>query len=160
MAAMVKPLTLAIDEIATLPEADQEEIALRLSAHVDKIRRLRADLPADAKSARLERRGRPHGSRRAPMERSSPRGRAGVVVGQGADGTGGVGRHWNPATNSGASVRLSRVPGTTVLPGMSCAASSGACSIHPTGYHPPDEETWSRPEEDPRRRRRHRPCAL
>jgi hypothetical protein len=36
----------AIDEVATLPDADQEEIARQLIAHVEKIRRLRADLEA------------------------------------------------------------------------------------------------------------------
>ena len=43
---MVKTLMDAIDEVATLPESDQEEIARQLLAHVDKIRRLRADLQA------------------------------------------------------------------------------------------------------------------
>jgi predicted transcriptional regulator len=41
---MVKTLKTAFDEIATLPDADQEEIARQLLAYVDKVRRLRADL--------------------------------------------------------------------------------------------------------------------
>jgi predicted transcriptional regulator len=41
---MVKALKTAFDEIATLPDADQEEIARQLLAYVDKVRRLRADL--------------------------------------------------------------------------------------------------------------------
>lgn len=43
---MVKTLKAAIDEVATLPAADQEEIARQLLAHVEKIRRLRADVQA------------------------------------------------------------------------------------------------------------------
>ncbi|MDQ2078931.1 hypothetical protein RA307_01960 [Xanthobacteraceae bacterium Astr-EGSB] len=42
--AMVKTLKTAFDEIATLPDADQEEIARQLLAYVDKVRRLRVDL--------------------------------------------------------------------------------------------------------------------
>ena len=41
---MVKTLKTAFDEIATLPDADQEEIARQLLAYVDKVRRLRTDL--------------------------------------------------------------------------------------------------------------------
>jgi hypothetical protein len=44
--SMVKTLKAAIDEVATLPAADQEEIARQLLAHVEKIRRLRADVQA------------------------------------------------------------------------------------------------------------------
>jgi hypothetical protein len=36
----------AFDEVATLPEADQEKIARELLEHVEKIRALRADLQA------------------------------------------------------------------------------------------------------------------
>jgi hypothetical protein len=43
---MMELLQQAIDEAGKLPEADQEAIARQLLAHVDKIRRLRADLQA------------------------------------------------------------------------------------------------------------------
>jgi hypothetical protein len=46
ISSMVKALKTAIDEIAALPEADQEEIARQLLAHVERIRQLRADLHA------------------------------------------------------------------------------------------------------------------
>ena len=42
--AMVKTLELAIGEVATLPEADQEEIGRSLLSHVEKLRRLREEL--------------------------------------------------------------------------------------------------------------------
>lgn len=48
--SMVNTLKNAIDEIATLSEADQEEIARQLLTHVAKIRRLRADLQAGVDS--------------------------------------------------------------------------------------------------------------
>jgi hypothetical protein len=41
---MTKVLELAIAEMATLPEADQEEIGQRLLSHIEKLRRLRTDL--------------------------------------------------------------------------------------------------------------------
>jgi predicted transcriptional regulator len=47
---MVNTLKNAIDEIATLPEADQEEIARQLLTHVAKVRQLRADLQAGVDS--------------------------------------------------------------------------------------------------------------
>jgi hypothetical protein len=55
---MVKALKDAIDQIATLPESDQEEIARQLLAYIDKIRRLRADLQAGVDSLDAGR-GRP-----------------------------------------------------------------------------------------------------
>ena len=50
--SMVNTLKNAIDEIATLPETDQEEIARQILAHVEKIRRLRTDLQSGVKFAR------------------------------------------------------------------------------------------------------------
>jgi hypothetical protein len=41
---MVKTLQKAIAEIASLPDADQEEIGRKLLSHVEKLRRLRADI--------------------------------------------------------------------------------------------------------------------
>lgn len=41
---MVKTLERALEELASLPEADQEQIGLRLLSHVEKLRRLRADI--------------------------------------------------------------------------------------------------------------------
>jgi predicted transcriptional regulator len=46
----VNTLKNAIDEIATLSEADQEEIARQLLTHVAKVRQLRADLQAGVDS--------------------------------------------------------------------------------------------------------------
>jgi hypothetical protein len=43
---MVKTLQKAIAEIASLPDADQEEIGRKLLSHVEKLRRLRADIDA------------------------------------------------------------------------------------------------------------------
>ena len=43
---MVKTLQKAIAEIASLPDADQEEIGRRLLSHVEKLRALRADIDA------------------------------------------------------------------------------------------------------------------
>jgi hypothetical protein len=43
---MVKTLKKAIAEVETLPAADQEEIARRLIAHVEKLRALRSDIDA------------------------------------------------------------------------------------------------------------------
>ncbi|MGV1015554.1 MAG: hypothetical protein ACOYB4_11345 [Methyloceanibacter sp.] len=47
---MVKTLKKAIAEIASLPEADQEEIARKLLSHVEKLRLLRADIDAGLRS--------------------------------------------------------------------------------------------------------------
>ena len=44
--SMVKTLQKAIAEVASLPDADQEEIARKLLSHVEKLRRLRADIDA------------------------------------------------------------------------------------------------------------------
>jgi hypothetical protein len=41
---MVKALEQAIAEIATLPDADQEQIGRRLLSHVEKLRRLREEI--------------------------------------------------------------------------------------------------------------------
>lgn len=43
---MVKTLQKAIAEVATLPDADQEEIGRKLLSHVEKLRKLRADIDA------------------------------------------------------------------------------------------------------------------
>jgi hypothetical protein len=47
---MVKSLEQAIAEVATLPDADQEQIGRRLLSHVEKIRRLRADIDRGIRS--------------------------------------------------------------------------------------------------------------
>jgi hypothetical protein len=47
---VTKMLQNAIDEVATLPEADQDQIARALLEHVFKIRALRADLQAGINS--------------------------------------------------------------------------------------------------------------
>jgi len=41
---MVKTLERAIAEIASLPDADQEQIGQQLLSHVEKLRRLRSDI--------------------------------------------------------------------------------------------------------------------
>jgi Arc/MetJ-type ribon-helix-helix transcriptional regulator len=41
---MVKSLEQAIAEVTTLPEADQEQIGQRLLSHVERLRRLRAEI--------------------------------------------------------------------------------------------------------------------
>jgi hypothetical protein len=41
---MVKTLETAIDEVARLPDADQEQIGRQLLAHVEKLRQLRAEI--------------------------------------------------------------------------------------------------------------------
>ena len=48
--AMVKTLQKAIAEISNLPDADQEEIGLKLLSHVEKLRALRADIDAGIRS--------------------------------------------------------------------------------------------------------------
>jgi Arc/MetJ-type ribon-helix-helix transcriptional regulator len=47
---MVKTLQKAIAEVASLPDADQEEIGRKLLSHVEKLRRLRADIDAGLRS--------------------------------------------------------------------------------------------------------------
>jgi hypothetical protein len=47
---MVKSLELAIAEVANLPEADQEQIGQRLLSHVEKLRRLRAEIDKGTRS--------------------------------------------------------------------------------------------------------------
>jgi hypothetical protein len=49
-AAMVKSLELAIAEVATLPDTDQEEIGRRLLSHVEKLRQLRAEVDKGIRS--------------------------------------------------------------------------------------------------------------
>jgi hypothetical protein len=41
---MVKTLQKAIAEVASLPDADQEEIGRKLLSHVESLRKLRADI--------------------------------------------------------------------------------------------------------------------
>jgi hypothetical protein len=41
---MVKTLELAIAEIASLPDADQEQIGQQLLSHVEKLRQLRSEI--------------------------------------------------------------------------------------------------------------------
>jgi hypothetical protein len=41
---MVKTLQQAIAEVASLPDADQEEIGRKLLSHVEKLRHLRAEI--------------------------------------------------------------------------------------------------------------------
>ena len=47
---MVKTLQKAMAEVASLSDADQEEIARKLLSHVEKLRRLRADIDAGIRS--------------------------------------------------------------------------------------------------------------
>ncbi|MBC8020072.1 MAG: hypothetical protein H7X78_02530 [Methyloceanibacter sp.] len=47
---MVKTLQKAIAEVVSLPDADQEEIGRKLLSHVEKLRRLRADIDAGIRS--------------------------------------------------------------------------------------------------------------
>ena len=47
---MVKTLEQALTAIATLSDADQEEIGRKLLSHVEKLRRLRADIDAGIRS--------------------------------------------------------------------------------------------------------------
>jgi hypothetical protein len=48
--SMVKSLELAIAQVASLPDSDQDEIARRLLSHVDKLRQLRADVDQGIRS--------------------------------------------------------------------------------------------------------------
>ena len=47
---MVKTLEQAIAEVAALPDADQEQIGRRLLSHVEKLRRLRAEIDEGIRS--------------------------------------------------------------------------------------------------------------
>ena len=47
---MVKTLQKAIAEVASLSDADQEEIGRKLLSHVEKLRQLRADIDAGLNS--------------------------------------------------------------------------------------------------------------
>jgi len=47
---MVKTLQKAIAEVSSLPDADQEEIGRKLLTHVEKLRRLRAEIDAGLRS--------------------------------------------------------------------------------------------------------------
>jgi hypothetical protein len=47
---MVKTLEQAIQEVATLPDADQEEIGRRLLSHVERLRLLRDELDKGLRS--------------------------------------------------------------------------------------------------------------
>ncbi len=55
---MMKTLEQALTAIATLPDADQEEIGRKLLSHVEYLRRLRADIDAGIRSLD-EGKGRP-----------------------------------------------------------------------------------------------------
>ena len=44
MASMVKTLEMAIAEVASLPDADQEQIGRRLLSHVEKLQQLRIEI--------------------------------------------------------------------------------------------------------------------
>ena len=52
---MIRVLKEAIDEVAALPESDQEQIGRELLLHVEKIRALRADLQAGIDSLDADR---------------------------------------------------------------------------------------------------------
>ena len=47
---MVKSLELAIAEVSNLPDADQEQIGRRLLSHVEKLRKLRAEVDKGIRS--------------------------------------------------------------------------------------------------------------
>ena len=49
-AAMVKTLEKVIAEVSNLPDADQEQIGLQLLSHVEKLRRLRAEIDKGTRS--------------------------------------------------------------------------------------------------------------
>lgn len=49
-AEMVTTLKLAIEELASLPEADQEQIGQRLLSHVEKLRQLRVEIDKGIRS--------------------------------------------------------------------------------------------------------------
>jgi len=50
MGDMTKVLKEAIDEVSALPEADQEKIGRGLLSHVEKLRRLRAEIDKGIRS--------------------------------------------------------------------------------------------------------------
>jgi hypothetical protein len=50
IAKMVRTFEQAIAEVATLPDDDQEQIGRQLLSHVEKLRRLRAELDKSARS--------------------------------------------------------------------------------------------------------------
>ena len=47
---MVKSLELAIAQVATLPDSDQDQIAQRLLSHVEKLRQLRTEIDRGTRS--------------------------------------------------------------------------------------------------------------
>jgi hypothetical protein len=47
---MVKDLELAIAQVASLPDSDQDQIARRLLSHVEKLRQLRAEIDKGVRS--------------------------------------------------------------------------------------------------------------
>jgi hypothetical protein len=47
---MVRTLEIAIAEVSNLPDTDQEQIGQRLLSHVEKLRRLRAELDKGIRS--------------------------------------------------------------------------------------------------------------
>jgi hypothetical protein len=47
---MVKSLELAIAEVANLPDDDQEQIGRRLLSHIEKLRKLRAEIDKGIRS--------------------------------------------------------------------------------------------------------------
>ena len=49
-AIMVRTLEKAIAEVSNLPDADQEQIAQQLLSHVEKLRRLRAEIDKGIRS--------------------------------------------------------------------------------------------------------------
>jgi hypothetical protein len=50
MVDIAKALKEAVDEVATLPKADQEQIGHKLLSHVEKLRGLRADIDTGIRS--------------------------------------------------------------------------------------------------------------
>jgi hypothetical protein len=50
MSTMVKTLEKAIAEVSNLPDADQEQIGQQLLSHVEKLRRLRAEIDKGIRS--------------------------------------------------------------------------------------------------------------
>jgi hypothetical protein len=49
-ATMVKTLEIAMEKLASLPEADQEQIGQRLLSHVEKLRLLRVEIDKGIRS--------------------------------------------------------------------------------------------------------------
>ena len=50
MIGMVRTLEMAMEEVANLPDADQEQIGRRLLSHVEKLRQLRAEIDKGIRS--------------------------------------------------------------------------------------------------------------